>query len=153
MFRYLVCYYYYFKCFIVSLLVPARITAPPDDVIANVGQTFVRFLCEAEGIPKPTLSWRRESEIIEASGRISLSGNQLVITNAELLDSGTYTCIASNAAGSDTASAELNVLGKHLFLFLNSHCVGSCDFYCLLKCNHYRSTELACCSSCCLVKS
>nr|ABX90059.1 hedgling [Amphimedon queenslandica] len=95
----------------VQIHVPARITVPPSDVTANIGQAFVRFICQAEGIPNPTFSWRRESEVVEASGRISLSGNQLVIAQVDLLDSGTYTCIASNPAGSDSASAELNVFG------------------------------------------
>ena len=124
--RYMVCYFNILIKLYCVFLVPARITRPPDDVTANLGQAFVRFVCEAEGIPNPNLSWRRESEVVETSGRISLSGNQLVIAQVDLLDSGTYTCIASNAAGSDSASAELNVIGKHQFL--DSHCVGWCDF-------------------------
>lgn len=94
------------------ILVPPQITRAPTDVTANIGQFLVRFVCEASGVPNPTISWRKGSNVVQAGGRVTLSGNQLLINDVDTIDSGTYTCVASNPAGSDTASAELNVIGK-----------------------------------------
>lgn len=52
-------------------------------------------------------------------GRISLGkgGQELLVAEAAVEDSGTYTCTAHNAGGSDSTSYNVSVLGQFI------HCV------------------------------
>ena len=45
--------------------------------------------------------------------RILADGRQLEVQNAQVADSGRYTCIASNAAGVADKDFDLEVLGKY----------------------------------------
>uniref|UniRef100_A0A3Q0SNK9 Ig-like domain-containing protein n=1 Tax=Amphilophus citrinellus TaxID=61819 RepID=A0A3Q0SNK9_AMPCI len=86
-------------------------------VIAREGQP-VSFLCRAEGEPPPSIVWispQRRRITTKSSGRITvLPGGTLEIRYAQLTDSGTYICIASNAGGNDTYFATLTVRGQPL---------------------------------------
>ncbi|XP_046953396.1 leucine-rich repeat and immunoglobulin-like domain-containing nogo receptor-interacting protein 3 [Lynx rufus] len=74
----------------------------------------VRFQCRAEGEPAPTVAWvtPRHRAVTAAAGagraRV-LPGGTLEIRGARPQDSGTYTCVASNAGGNDTYFATLTV--------------------------------------------
>lgn len=50
--------------------------------------------------------------------RVQEGGASLQVLNAQLLDIGSYTCIASNVAGNATKEFVLNVLGKYWLLAL-----------------------------------
>ena len=86
-------------------------------VIAREGQQ-VSFLCRAEGEPVPAIVWispQRRRITAKSSGRITvLPSGTLEIRYAQLTDSGTYICIASNAGGNDTYFATLTVRGQPL---------------------------------------
>lgn len=86
-------------------------------VIAREGQP-VSFLCRAEGEPVPAIVWispQRRRITAKSSGRITvLPSGTLEIRYAQLTDSGTYICIASNAGGNDTYFATLTVRGQPL---------------------------------------
>ncbi|XP_039671670.1 leucine-rich repeat and immunoglobulin-like domain-containing nogo receptor-interacting protein 3 isoform X2 [Perca fluviatilis] len=86
-------------------------------VIAREGQP-VSFLCRAEGEPAPAIVWispQRRRITAKSSGRITvLPSGTLEIRYAQLTDSGTYICIASNAGGNDTYFATLTVRGQPL---------------------------------------
>lgn len=86
-------------------------------VIAHEGQP-VSFLCRAEGEPVPAIVWispQRRRITAKNSGRITvLPSGTLEIRYAQLTDSGTYICIASNAGGNDTYFATLTVRGQPL---------------------------------------
>ncbi|KAM5239338.1 leucine-rich repeat and immunoglobulin-like domain-containing nogo receptor-interacting protein 3 [Ctenodactylus gundi] len=83
-----------------------RVTAAAGDA--------VRFLCRAEGEPAPTVAWVTPGHrvVTPATGderaRV-LPGGTLEISDARPQDSGTYTCVASNAGGNDTYFATLSV--------------------------------------------
>ncbi|KAJ7308143.1 hypothetical protein JRQ81_008656 [Phrynocephalus forsythii] len=86
-----------------------------QQVTAFEGQA-VSFLCRAEGEPAPSISWvSPQHRMIAArgpSGRVAvLPSGTLEIRYAQVQDSGTYICIASNAGGNDTYFATLTVRG------------------------------------------
>ncbi|OWF48981.1 hemicentin-1-like [Mizuhopecten yessoensis] len=83
----------------------------------------VHMVCTASGNPTPTISWSWKSKangvaIDEASLKfipgVSLHDSHLTIDNAFELHSGTYACTASNAYGTVTTDATLNVLTAHV---------------------------------------
>ncbi|NXX78454.1 LIGO3 protein, partial [Urocolius indicus] len=84
-------------------------------VTAREGQS-VSFLCRADGEPDPSISWvspRRRVITSRSVGRATvLPGGTLEIRFAQVQDSGTYICVASNAGGNDTYFATLTVKGR-----------------------------------------
>ncbi|XP_063084997.1 leucine-rich repeat and immunoglobulin-like domain-containing nogo receptor-interacting protein 3 [Cavia porcellus] len=82
-------------------------------VTATAGDD-VRFLCRAEGEPAPSVAWvtpqHRAVTATSGTGRARLlPGGTLEILGTRPQDSGTYTCVASNAGGNDTYFATLTV--------------------------------------------
>ncbi|XP_062570988.1 hemicentin-1-like isoform X1 [Saccostrea cucullata] len=77
-----------------------------------VNQQLV-LLCEAEGIPPPKVTWMRHHQIIPPYGnpsvRIRDQGRQLLLTNAQLLDEGEYTCLITNPAGNASVDFSVSV--------------------------------------------
>ncbi|KAK7913421.1 hypothetical protein WMY93_013632 [Mugilogobius chulae] len=76
--------------------------------------TTVNFLCPAEGDPAPTIMWlspKKEYITTKTVGsRLSVSADgSLEVRYAQIQDNGTYTCIATNAAGNDSKAAHLFV--------------------------------------------
>ncbi|XP_008941802.1 PREDICTED: leucine-rich repeat and immunoglobulin-like domain-containing nogo receptor-interacting protein 3, partial [Merops nubicus] len=81
-------------------------------VTAREGQS-VTFLCRADGEPDPSISWvSPQHRMIGGGGAPVLPGGTLEIRFAQVQDSGTYICIASNAGGNDTYFATLTVTGR-----------------------------------------
>ncbi|XP_014111826.1 PREDICTED: hemicentin-2 [Pseudopodoces humilis] len=72
-----------------------------EEVTATINGT-VRFECEAAGHPEPTVSWLWNDLPIEAGPRHQLleGGTVLQVAMVEVGDSGSYTCMAENPAGS-----------------------------------------------------
>ncbi|KAI1882856.1 hypothetical protein AGOR_G00239210 [Albula goreensis] len=85
-----------------------------QQVTAREGQP-VSFACRAEGDPTPAIVWispQRRRITARSGGRVTvLPGGTLEIRYAQVTDSGTYICIASNAGGNDTYFATLTVRG------------------------------------------
>ncbi|KAG7491795.1 hypothetical protein MATL_G00007760 [Megalops atlanticus] len=85
-----------------------------------VGET-ASFLCEVTGRPKPEITWEKQ---VEGKENIVMKPNhvrgnvvvtniaQLVIYNAQIQDTGIYTCTAKNAAGSIHAHFPLSVIQR-----------------------------------------
>lgn len=97
---------------IIFITVPPRIISGPGDIAVSSGQPLVTFSCMAEGVPTPRFTWSFAGQSLEASGRVSPNGGQLIITGVTEDDDGTYTCIASNEAGTDSRSGTLTVFGE-----------------------------------------
>ena len=80
-----------------------------------IGNT-IEMDCRASGIPDPNLRWIREGELFtfvsHPNLRIQDGGQTLQVLNAQLPDTGAYTCFASNEAGNATKDFLLNVLGN-----------------------------------------
>ncbi|XP_036441991.1 leucine-rich repeat and immunoglobulin-like domain-containing nogo receptor-interacting protein 3a [Colossoma macropomum] len=88
-----------------------------QQLTAREGQV-VSFFCRAEGEPTPVIFWispQRRRITTKSTGRIIvLPEGTLEIRYAQITDSGTYICIASNAGGNDTYFATLTVSGLPL---------------------------------------
>ena len=69
---------------------------------ARAGES-VSFSCQADGQPRPRLSWSKEG------GSVSVRGPQLVIARVRKEDAGRYTCQATNTLGSSQAQTVLYV--------------------------------------------
>ena len=88
----------------------------PNAVVATeVGQQAILH-CNATGTDPPTIIWR-SSEGVDVgntnnSRMASHANGSLVIYNTEISDTGRYTCIATNRAGSINFTTMLNVTGE-----------------------------------------
>lgn len=76
--------------------------------------TTVHFPCPAEGDPPPVIMWQSPKKDYittkTAGSRLSVwADGTLEVRYAQIQDNGTYTCIASNAAGNDSKVAHLFV--------------------------------------------
>ncbi|XP_036399642.1 leucine-rich repeat and immunoglobulin-like domain-containing nogo receptor-interacting protein 1 [Megalops cyprinoides] len=75
--------------------------------------TTVQFTCQADGDPAPVVMWlspRKQFITTKTVGRMSVfPDGTLEVRYAQIQDNGTYTCIASNAGGNDTALAHLHI--------------------------------------------
>lgn len=60
----------------------------------------------AKGVPEPTLTWTRDGKKYTVS-----ADGSLVLRDVGLDDEGTYTCTATNTAGTDEAGVQLLVQG------------------------------------------
>uniref|UniRef100_A0A6P7FXH9 Roundabout homolog 1-like n=1 Tax=Diabrotica virgifera virgifera TaxID=50390 RepID=A0A6P7FXH9_DIAVI len=89
----------------------------PPPIITNgpVNQTLpidsVAYMsCEAEGNPKPVISWYKEGVPVAQSHRINMTNpNHLEIYSLQKEDSGPYTCVASSRGGKATWTGHLLV--------------------------------------------
>ncbi|XP_061112176.1 leucine-rich repeat and immunoglobulin-like domain-containing nogo receptor-interacting protein 1 [Conger conger] len=92
---------------------PARIlNRKPQEVRVEEGHT-VLFSCKADGDPVPDISWLTPQMVpLAPAGRIRVLPNgTLEVRYAQVQDSGTYLCVASNAAGNQSFSVGLHVRG------------------------------------------
>lgn len=74
----------------------------------------VQFECKVEGIPRPQITWFRQTAIIKQSEDFQMYYDDdnvamLIIREVFLEDAGTFTCVAKNAAGFASSTAELIV--------------------------------------------
>lgn len=84
----------------------------PQNATVEEGTT-VLFSCKADGDPSPSITWISSlKSVISPTGRIRVLPNgTLEVRFAQVQDSGTYQCLASNAAGNDSLSVKLYVKG------------------------------------------
>ena len=111
-----------------NLLPPSvapTILEPPGNLTVVQPQSAT-FLCNATARPRPEITWwRMGSQLMDRPGTIEISAStfgereivsNLIIVMADPSDGGGYTCSATNAAGQNTAAAELTVHGKSTWL-------------------------------------
>ncbi|XP_065179824.1 protein sax-3-like [Sycon ciliatum] len=88
---------------------------PPANITVLQGASAM-LPCNAMGVPSPTLSWVQGHSTVTTNQHISiLSDNTLQIVNADIKNTGVYSCVASNAAGTKTVSASVVVIGRISF--------------------------------------
>ena len=82
----------------------------PQEVLAEEGTTAL-FDCRAEGYPLPSITWlSTQQTMLTSMGRIRVLANgSLEVRYAQVQDSGTYMCLATNAAGNDSIFVKLQV--------------------------------------------
>ena len=94
---------FFFNLFISGL--PVFTKVPPTHA-APVQSTTFQVTCQAEGFPRPTVTWSRVGIPLSA-GRVEVNQGTLTIKNLIPADSGLYDCVATNIMG--TKKARTNV--------------------------------------------
>ncbi|XP_026150157.1 triple functional domain protein [Mastacembelus armatus] len=95
---------------------PPEFLIPISDVACESGNT-VTLRCKVCGRPRATITWRGpDNSTLCNNGHYSITYSEtgeasLRILGASVEDSGVYSCVATNVAGSVTSSASLQVLG------------------------------------------
>ena len=111
-----ICIYPIFSRYIAAPVIRVR----PVDVVVLSPDTAM-FYCEAFGVLTPNITWMRNGDtLVSGSDDITIITNvvtsvrnsTLQIVNTVPDDAASYTCLATNAAGNDTASVTLVVNGK-----------------------------------------
>ena len=97
-------YHFQFSSSLSGLPVLTKVPPSPSTPIQR--STF-QAVCQAEGFPRPVISWRRVGMPF-SGGRTELNNGTLTIKNLILADSGLYDCIATNAMG--TKKTRINVV-------------------------------------------
>ncbi|XP_074702115.1 hemicentin-2-like [Strix aluco] len=100
-----------------EVLTTPAIRGGTDDLAEEVAATInstVRFKCEATGHPVPTVSWLWNDVPVVVGPRHQLleGGTVLQVAAVEVGDTGSYTCVAENPAGSAEKYFALTVQGK-----------------------------------------
>ncbi|XP_063600047.1 hemicentin-1-like [Penaeus indicus] len=80
-----------------------------DQVLAASGDT-AWLQCYAEGTPSPSITWLKEGKVeVAPMSFIEVEDGNLKIHGVQRSDAGTYTCVASNVAGTSQANVVLEV--------------------------------------------
>ncbi|KAM3915384.1 hemicentin-1 [Leptodactylus fuscus] len=97
--------------YVLQVHVPPSIFGSNEPITVIINNP-VRLECEATGFPTPSLTWLKDGRPVSSfSGGIQISsgGRVLTLTNAQVGDSGKYTCVALNAAGEQQRDFDLSV--------------------------------------------
>uniref|UniRef100_A0A8D2B9D0 Hemicentin-1 n=1 Tax=Sciurus vulgaris TaxID=55149 RepID=A0A8D2B9D0_SCIVU len=92
--------------------VPPSIAPGPTNITVTVN-VQVTLACEATGIPKPSINWRKNGHLLNVDQNQNsyrlLSSGSLVILSPSVDDSSTYQCTVTNDAGMDQRTVDLTV--------------------------------------------
>ncbi|XP_077013357.1 hemicentin-1 isoform X4 [Tamandua tetradactyla] len=82
----------------------------PKEVKIKVNNTLT-LECEAYAIPSASLSWYKDGQLLKSDDHVHIAanGHTLQIKEAQLSDTGRYTCVASNIAGEDELDFDVNI--------------------------------------------
>ena len=111
----------YMQCHAIpSHSVPPQIVSPLHDVEVEMGHN-ITLTCTAEGTDILDITWKRGDSILVGSEHLMITSatlnnfsveSMLLVSNAELEDTGNYSCTASNVVGNDTITFHLFVTGE-----------------------------------------
>ncbi|XP_026768070.3 hemicentin-1 isoform X3 [Pangasianodon hypophthalmus] len=85
----------------------------PMEHIVIVRGSVVTLVCEAHGVPPPTLTWMKDSEPLSLHQNMMLHDGgetRFQLLDVQLEDAGLYSCTAKNQAGTSTKTFNLTVL-------------------------------------------
>ncbi|XP_071352541.1 protogenin B-like [Trachinotus anak] len=92
-----------------TVLEPPSIVERPESQTRPRAGT-ARFMCQAEGVPPPRISWLKNGEEVHLNGRIKMYNSKLVITQIIPEDDAIYQCMAESEQGSVLSLARLIVV-------------------------------------------
>uniref|UniRef100_A0A8B9BNN6 Hemicentin 1 n=1 Tax=Anser brachyrhynchus TaxID=132585 RepID=A0A8B9BNN6_9AVES len=114
-----------FICFEVTFLFSYSVVPPsiagdlqvPEN-ISTVEKNPVSLVCEASGIPLPSITWLKNGwpVTLNSTVRILSGGRTLRLTHTTVSDEGQYTCVVTNAAGEARKDFDLSVLGRYIII-------------------------------------
>ncbi|KAK5871231.1 hypothetical protein PBY51_004123 [Eleginops maclovinus] len=89
------------RTFRLTVHVPPVLDGPLSETINHTLGSHVSLLCEASGVPVPSITWLKDGTPIESSlhWQWSVRGNRLELGPLTLSHAGTYTCVAKNGGG------------------------------------------------------
>ncbi|XP_073327917.1 protogenin B [Pagrus major] len=93
----------------ITVQVPPSIVERPESQTRPRAGT-ARFMCQAEGVPPPRISWLKNGEEVHLNGRIKMYNSKLVITQIIPEDDAIYQCVAESEQGSMLSLARLIVV-------------------------------------------
>ncbi|KAI5097917.1 protogenin A precursor, partial [Silurus meridionalis] len=93
----------------VTVLEPPSLVEWPESLTRPRAGTG-RFVCQAEGMPTPRITWLKNGEFIHSNGRIKMYNSKLVINQIIPEDDAIYQCQAENEQGSVLSTARLIVV-------------------------------------------
>ncbi|PNI67325.1 HMCN1 isoform 2 [Pan troglodytes] len=90
--------------------VPPNIMGEEQNVSVLISQA-VELLCQSDAIPPPTLTWLKDGHPLLKKPGLSISenGSVLKIEDAQVQDTGRYTCEATNVAGKTEKNYNVNI--------------------------------------------
>ncbi|KPP65600.1 hypothetical protein Z043_115972, partial [Scleropages formosus] len=92
-----------------TVLAPPSLVEWPESLTRPRAGT-ARFVCQAEGVPAPSVTWLKNGEELHSNGRIRTYNSKLVINQIIPEDDAIYQCLAENGQGSVLATARLIVV-------------------------------------------
>nr|XP_023669595.1 protogenin [Paramormyrops kingsleyae] len=92
-----------------TVLAPPSLVEWPESLTRPRAGT-ARFVCQAEGIPLPHITWLKNGERVHSNGRIKMYNSKLVINQIIPEDDAIYQCLAENEQGSVLSMARLIVV-------------------------------------------
>ncbi len=91
---------------------PAKILTKPQSLTVEEG-ALVRFDCDVEGEPAPSITWLHEGEVVSSSARHHVisthCSSHFEISAVEMSDEGSYTVLVENAGGKQEAHFTLTI--------------------------------------------
>ncbi|KAJ8343543.1 hypothetical protein SKAU_G00308720 [Synaphobranchus kaupii] len=92
-----------------TVLAPPSLVEWPESLTRPRAGT-ARFVCQAEGLPSPKITWLKNGEKVHSNGRIKMYSSKLVINQITPEDDAIYQCLAENEQGSVLSMARLIVV-------------------------------------------
>ncbi|XP_042345387.1 protogenin A-like [Plectropomus leopardus] len=93
----------------ITVLAPPSLVEWPESLTRPRAGT-ARFVCQAEGVPTPQITWLKNGEKVHSNGRIKMYNSKLVINQIIPEDDAIYQCQAENEQGSVLSMARLIVV-------------------------------------------
>ena len=89
-------------------LVPPKITFKSKGKVTIVKGNVLYLFCEAEGNPKPLVTWRKSGNVLQSN----INKTELIIHDASENNAGIYECEVSNSGGTLTYTVEVTIKGN-----------------------------------------
>uniref|UniRef100_A0A8C8F1L8 Protogenin n=1 Tax=Oncorhynchus tshawytscha TaxID=74940 RepID=A0A8C8F1L8_ONCTS len=93
----------------ITVLAPPSLVEWPESLTRPRAGT-ARFVCQAEGVPLPHITWLKNGEKVHSNGRIKMYNSKLVINQIIPEDDAIYQCQVENEQGSVLSMARLIVV-------------------------------------------
>ncbi|RXN18375.1 hemicentin-2 isoform X1 [Labeo rohita] len=99
------------RTFRVTVHVPPVMEGPLHETLTQNMGSHITLICEASGVPVPSIAWLKDGSPIESSLQWNWSarGNRLELGPLQSSHAGTYTCIAKNSEGQTQKDYSLTI--------------------------------------------